>query len=100
MGCNTLLAEDLADGMDDPVAEMRNLVEPGQTGHQNARKAQQDQGRPAPYKPVDSVIDVGDRLQHKHPSPNETKNKRYLCIFVCKNTQIILNHKYMDVKCQ
>ena len=98
MGCDTLLAEDLADGMADPVGEVGNLVEPGKTGHQNAREAQQDQGRPAPYETVYSVIDVGDRLQHKHFLPVKQKLWSIHVFLYAKIHLFILNDYLKDVK--
>ena len=64
MGRDVLVAEDLSDGVANPVSKVGNLEEFGEDRHQDADKAQKDQRRPAPDEAVDKVIDVCDNLNH------------------------------------
>jgi len=65
-----LFGEQAPQGLLKPVADMSDLEEFGQAGHQHAGADEQGQTQRHPYKGVDLTVDVGEPVNKSHVITN------------------------------
>ena len=65
MAGNLAVAENRADGVLDPVAEVADLEALCDAGGEYAHEGKQDQGRPAPDDAVQRTVDLRNDIEHR-----------------------------------